>query len=280
MKIGVSSYSFSQYIDRGEMTQLSVIKKAKEMGFDDIEFVALTPPEGISQLEYAKMLKCEAEACGIEISAYVVSENFAVENASEPIRHIKECVDITNELGAKIIRFDIMHNYDYFRSFEEAFVTLVPAIREIADYAAEFGIKATIENHGYICQDSYRVEKLINAVNHPNFGLLADMGNFMCVDEDCAIALSRVSNLAFMVHAKDFKKIAFVDYNGEKDCYKTRACNYLMGTHIGGGIVPVAQCIEILKKAGYDGYIDIEYEGQDDCIKGLTLGLEYLRKLI
>ena len=34
MKIGVSSYSFQQLINSGEESQLSIMKKAKEMGFD------------------------------------------------------------------------------------------------------------------------------------------------------------------------------------------------------------------------------------------------------
>ena len=36
MKIGVSSYSFQQLISSGEETQLSIIKKAKEMGFSEM----------------------------------------------------------------------------------------------------------------------------------------------------------------------------------------------------------------------------------------------------
>ena len=39
MKIAASSYSFAQLIRKGEMTQFETIAKAKEMGFDAIEFV-------------------------------------------------------------------------------------------------------------------------------------------------------------------------------------------------------------------------------------------------
>ena len=39
MKIGVSSYSFQQLINAGAESQLSIMKKAKEMGFDAIEFI-------------------------------------------------------------------------------------------------------------------------------------------------------------------------------------------------------------------------------------------------
>ena len=37
MKIGVSNYSFMQYIRDGKLDNLSVIAKAAEMGFEAIE---------------------------------------------------------------------------------------------------------------------------------------------------------------------------------------------------------------------------------------------------
>ena len=78
MKIGVSSYSFSQYIKSGKLTQLTAVAKAKELGFDAIEFTELMPPEGVSQAEYAKQIKAEANKCSIEISAYLVGANLAL----------------------------------------------------------------------------------------------------------------------------------------------------------------------------------------------------------
>ena len=53
MKISVSSYSFQQYIKAGKLTQLSAIAAAKEIGLEAIEFIDLTPPEGMTQAEYA-----------------------------------------------------------------------------------------------------------------------------------------------------------------------------------------------------------------------------------
>ena len=60
----------------------------------------------------------------------------------------------------------------------------------------------------------------------------------------------------------------------------TRGANYLRGTAVGDGDVGSAQCIQILKNAGYDGYLDIEYEGPEDCIEALKKGLDFLRKSI
>ena len=56
--------------------------------------------------------------------------------------------------------------------------------------------------------------------------------------------------------------------------------NYLRGAAVGEGDVGAAQCIAILKRAGYDGYLDIEFEGQEDCIAALTRGLAYSRECI
>ena len=41
MKIGVGDYSFSQYMSDGRLDCISVIKKAKDMGFEAVEYVEL-----------------------------------------------------------------------------------------------------------------------------------------------------------------------------------------------------------------------------------------------
>ena len=279
MKIGVSSYSFSQYIQKGMLTQLTAVKKAAEMGFDCIEFTDLTPPEGMSAADYAAEIKAEAEKNNIEISAYVVGANLAKKDEGElecEIKRLKECLDIAHILGAKYFRHDVMYDYKDFRSFDLALPTIARAARAVTEYGESLGIKTMTENHGYICQDSDRVEKLINAVNHPNYGLLADIGNFLCADEDPHRALSRVANLAFMAHAKDFEVHDF-KYEGGFD---TRGCKRLVGVSVGSGDVGAEQSVAILKRAGFDGCIDIEYEGSGDCIEGIRQSFEFLKKII
>ena len=70
MKYAVSTYSFSQLIDSGKMTQLDCISKAKEMGFDGVELVDIANFADGDVLGYAKKLADEAERCGIELSNF------------------------------------------------------------------------------------------------------------------------------------------------------------------------------------------------------------------
>ena len=67
MKFSVSSYSFQQYIKEGKMTQLDAVVKAKELGFDAIEFTDLMKDGLEAQLEYAKELRAKANELGIPV---------------------------------------------------------------------------------------------------------------------------------------------------------------------------------------------------------------------
>jgi sugar phosphate isomerase/epimerase len=137
-----------------------------------------------------------------------------------------------------------------------------------------------MENHGYFAQDSQRVEKLVTAVGNPNFGLLIDIGNFMCADEVSEIAVGRVASLAAHVHVKDF---LFREGNSPvqgQGWFPTRAGNLLRGTVLGHGVVRVKQCLDILKKAGYDGAVSVEFEGVEDCLKAIEWSLANLEEYI
>lgn len=165
-------------------------------------------------------------------------------------------------------------------SFNEALSLTVPLIRAATEYGEKLGIVTMTENHGYAFQDADRVEKVYNTVNHKNFKLLVDIGNFTCADEDPVKSVSRVANLAAHVHLKDFEMIPFDSNASKENTFMTRGCNYLRGVAVGYGDVKTVQCINILKKAGYDGYLDIEFEGPEDCITELERGLLLVRSAI
>ncbi len=282
MRISASSYSFNRLLKEGKETQLSVISIAKELGFDDMEFVDILPPEGVSKEEYAFKLKAECERLGMGISSYTFGADLFQETEEKQraeIDRVKKQVDIAEILGVKVLRHDATFD-SKGKSFEQALPVLADACREITEYAEKKGIKTTVENHGHFCQDSLRVEKLYNAVNHPNFGLLCDMGNFVCVDEDPAKAVSLVAPYAFYVHAKDFHIKSGVGTDPGEGYAKTRGGNYRRGAIVGHGDVPVKCCLSALKMAGYKGGIAIEFEGMEDNIKALSIGIANLRRYI
>lgn len=287
MQIGVSSYSFSRLVRSGEMRQIEVIAKAKEIGFDVIEFSTIKLPEGETLEGFAPKLKEEAGRLGIGIANYTIGADFL--NGSDgdldaEIERVKEEVRIASILGAPGMRHDATRGFPAgkkgAKGFDAALPRLAEGCRKVTEFGAELGVRTMVENHGHFCQDSVRVEKLINAVNHPNFGVLIDMGNFACVDEDPGEAVGRLMPYAFHVHAKDFHlKPGTAPWPGDGWAL-TRGGNFRRGAVIGHGDVPVTQCLRIMKQAGYDGVLSIEFEGIEEVIRGIELGHDNLRRFV
>lgn len=283
MKISVSSYSFQQYIAAGKMTQADAVKKASELGIEAVEFTELQPcknPTLEEQLSYAKAIKETADQLGIEISSYVIGANLfqnTPEENDEEVKRICDQVKVAKALGAKIMRHDICFSLNGKRSFDEGLLKAAENARKVAEYANTLGVKTCSENHGFIAQDSDRLERFFNAVNHKNYGLLVDFGNFACADEDSEKAVSRLAPYAILAHAKDFAV-----YTDPKlpHTFCTRGGNFLRGMIIGYGSIPVKKCLRILKNQGYDGYVTIEFEGIEDCILAVKTGAENLRRYI
>ncbi|MCQ2413406.1 MAG: sugar phosphate isomerase/epimerase [Clostridia bacterium] len=290
MKLSVSSYSFQQYINSGKLTQVSCIEKAKEMGFEGIEFIDLSPKAEATlddQLAYAEEIRAEANRVGIEIVAYTVGANLYRPDGKEADAEVERLcgqVRVAAALGAKLMRHDVCYwgksPDGRVMSFDQMLPVMAKNARRVTEYAQTLGIRTCSENHGYTAQDSDRVERLYNAVNHPNYGLLVDIGNFACVDEDSVTAVSRLAPYAIHAHAKDFIKRPFGLSPANSHCLTTRGMNTLVGCAIGEGDIPVEQCVAILRRAGYDGFLSVEYEGTGDCIEGIAKGLENLKTYV
>lgn len=279
MEIGVSSYSYSKC----RMDALQIVHKAAEMGFKHIEFSGLPlMPDDMDPLVYAAEVKQACDEAGIEVVNYAVGADFINNGLDNEIERLKQEVKIAFELGASFMRHDATYGFsqDYHgpRGFDDALPVLVKGYRAVTEYAEGLGIKTMVENHGFFCQDSDRVEKLINGVNHTNFGLLLDIGNFLCADEDPAIAVGKLLPYVFHVHVKDFHVKSGMLPDPGDGWFKSRAGNYLRGAIIGHGDVPVIQCLKMLKTYGYDGVISIEFEGMEDAILGISVGRSNLER--
>jgi len=287
MQIGVSSYSFSRLVRAGGMPQIEVIAKANEIGFDVIEFSTISVPEGETLPGFAAVLRAEAERVGIEIVNYTIGADFLKGSDGDlaaEIERLKREVDIAEVLGVPGMRHDASGGFpdDHVgpKSFDAALPRLAEGCRAVTEYAAGKGIRTMVENHGYFCQDSVRVEKLVKAVDHPNFGVLIDMGNFVCADDDPPTAVGRLMPYAFHCHAKDFHLKPGSEVFPGAGWGVTRGGNYFRGAVIGHGNVPLMQCLRVMHRAGFEGVLSVEFEGIEEALNGIQLGHDNLRRLV
>ncbi|MCQ2479903.1 MAG: sugar phosphate isomerase/epimerase [Clostridia bacterium] len=285
MKTCVSSYSFSNYMRQTGATQKDIISIAAKMGFDAIEFTDLSAPDGMTEMEFAEILRAESEKCGIPIVNYTIGADFLnCEDFDAEVKRVCLKADVAKALGATGMRHDATVGYKddrkKYSSFDTALPTLVKGCKAVTDYAKTIGIETMVENHGQFCQESARVERLMGGVNDPNFGWLVDIGNFLCADDEPIKAVGVAAPFAKHVHVKDFHVKSGSEFDPGKNFFTTRAGTYLRGAILGQGNVPVYQCLKTIKRSGYDGYVSIEFEGIEDNLSALETGLENLNKMI
>jgi sugar phosphate isomerase/epimerase len=157
---------------------------------------------------------------------------------------------------------------------------LIKGCKAVTEYAKTKGVRTMMENHGYFCQDSDRVEKIVTDVNDSNFGLLLDMGNFLCADENPIVAFGKLMPYVSYVHAKDFHVKSGDNIAPTDGFFTTRGGNHLRGAVLGHGDVPVFQCLSLVKNAGYDYFITLEFEGHEEPRMACEWGLNTLKKYI
>ena len=283
MKTSVSTYSYGGYNSDEKLGIFGIIEHAKKTGFDGIEF---TEGGWQQQPDGAKKIREHCEKVGITPVAFLVGADFinwGSEDGREEIARVKGLIDTAADLGVSMLRHDVtggVRSRKYGIGYDDLLPVLAERIREVTEYAQEKGIKTMTENHGFFSQDANRVEKLINAVGHPNFGALIDMGNFLCADENPNISVGIMAPYAFHVHAKDFFIKDGLEPNPGDGWFMSRAGNYLRGAIIGHGNARVAQSIRTIARSGYDGYITIEFEGMEDNLAGIEIGYKNLKRFI
>ncbi len=280
MKIGVSAYSFEKYRKATGCDFKEITRQTKKIGFDAIEYTEIRPEMAKDPVAYAKELRELCDSLGLTIASYTVGANLLSPEIEKEMERLFLCVDTAEALGVPCMRHDVCWELPEGKTWYEMVPVLAGRIRTITEYAEKKGIRTCSENHGYIYQQPERVETLIRAVGNKNYGWLVDIGNFLCADANPMDSVRIAAPYAVHAHIKDFlyRKVRPGEPTPE-GFFKTANGNLLRGTIVGHGDVPVAECVRILRSSGYDKVFSIEFEGAEENIPALELGLAYLRKL-
>jgi len=121
--------------------------------------------------------------------------------------------------------------------------------------AEELGVLLALENHWGLGSTPEGMLRIFNAVNSPWLQLLMDTGNFL---ENPYDKLEKIVPYTCFVQAKTY-------YGGGE--WYTLDLDY-------------KRIIDILKKANYQGYISIEFEGKEPGDAGVRKSVDLLRKYI
>lgn len=293
MKIGVSMWSYFHTWRKGGFDVPAFIREAKRAGADGVELldffyndagadrIQLFTTEQVAPKRAAAQ-EALAET-GLPIPIFSVANNFAKHDPSEREQDLKKIqfgVDEALAYGAKVVRVfagDVSETV----TFDQAREYIVDGLAKASVYAHERGIRLALENHGTLAGRGEQVCGLIEDVRtragNDALGANPDTGNFLIVGQQSDEAIREVAKYAYMVHFKDFAP-APDDWTGFS--YKTIAGDPLIGTAVGEGVVDLAACIAALEGAGFDGWLSVEYEGEEDAMTAVPRSIENARKFL
>ena len=257
-------YSYLKAVKDGRLDIGSFIHEAKRIGADGVELLDFF----YKDMDRDRAAAMQAlEETGLVCGVFSVAQNFAKKSPAErQVEAGKVMVGVEEALkyGAKVVRVfagDVSEGIE----FDEARKWIIMMLADVSNYAQEHGVKLALENHGTLAGRSDQVKGIIDDVRdkcgHDALGANPDTGNFMLVGQAGHEAVEDVASYAYMVHFKDFKK-ADEGYDGFT--YKALDGTGYYGTVIGEGEVDLGACVASLKEAGFDGWLNLEFEGDGD----------------
>jgi len=239
----------------GEMLEL-----AKNMGFSTLELFQyddLQTPD----LDVAKALADKAAELNMSFSCLSLSVNLMAEEVAAQIRRAKDYVLVAAAAGAPYFHFTTFPVLSYDRrgvDRNKMIQRLVPSVRELCDYAAEHQIGCVLEGQGYYVTGVEALAQLVSAVDHGNLGIVADLGNTLCVDEAPEHFVGYFAPMIHHVHVKDMVRRKLPDGDSHAPWIQTRGGSWIHRTELGTGVVDLEKCLRILKAVGYSGGYVIE----------------------
>lgn len=221
----------------------------KEFDLDGVEYVNTFYFDKAENTEYLSQLKQRADDNGVESVLIMCDALGNLGDADDGARiaavenHYK-WVNAAKYLGCHSIRVNAAGQ----GTREEVAAAAVDGLGRLTEYGAAEGINIVVENHGGYSSDGAWLSQVIAQVNSDYCGTLPDFGNF-CVEsgpEGCVDMYDRYKGLAeLMPYAKGVSaKSNVFDAQGNEtnSDYK--------------------RMMQIVKDAGYTGFVGIEYEGE------------------
>jgi sugar phosphate isomerase/epimerase len=168
-------------------------------------------------------------------------------------------------------------------SLDEQRAWLVENLQEASERACSLGLTIISENidypparplmgRGADCRD------ICAQVGSPAFRLTYDAAASVFVGDDPLRTLDEMSKYIVHVHLKNLRPLS----PGEQPD-RFRDANdgtRYTGTTLDSGIIPIETTVKELKRFGYAGFLQIEYQGEDDPRVALRHSVEYLRGIL
>jgi sugar phosphate isomerase/epimerase len=256
-KLSLAQWSLHKTFNDQGVDPFKFAEMSKEMGFEGLEYVNHLYAKQIEELGFDTVidsLKSLSEKNGMQNVLIMVDNEGDLADPDEDVRDAavenhKKWIDAAAKLGAHAIRVNTFGTND-----PEIWKTaVVDGLKKLSMYAATKNINVLCENHGWLSSDAEKLMQAITAVNMTNCGTLPDFGNWCTKRKDktakwgeCEeVYPDKYKGTALMMAAA--KAVSAKSYDFDENGNETT--------------IDYTKMLQIVKDAGYTGFVGVEYEG-------------------
>jgi 3-oxoisoapionate decarboxylase len=257
MKVGIDSYCYHRFFGEvyphqnqppKQLTLEDFIKRAKELDVDGVSLESCFIPR--FDKAYLSEIKGMLDEFNFD-RVYAWGHPDGLEGGKNESAYddMVEHIEYANAIGAKVMRVvgsSLMFRFEDHGPQIQKLSRMFTNAMKVAD---TYGIKLADENH--IDYNADEMLELIHNVNHPNFGINFDTGNFLRVLDDPIQGMEKLAKFTFSTHVKDLKINPQAAVN---DWY------FFSCTPVGDGLVDNQKLAQLLKDANYEGFLAMEID--------------------
>ena len=245
-RISLAEWSLHRTLGAGDLDNLGFITAARrDYGIDAVEYVNSFFFEQAENIDYLKSMieRCDGE--GVR-SLLIMCDNEGrigdpdAAARTQAVENHYKWVEAARTLGCHSIRV----NAQSAGTEAEQHERVVDGLRSLVSFADDHEINVIVENHGGLSSNGKWLAGVLTAVDHPRCGSLPDFGNFW-IDADTMY--DRYRGVEEMM---PFAKAVSAKSNEFDAAGNDTGTDYL-------------RMVRVVLKAGYRGWIGIEYEGSD-----------------
>ncbi len=268
--IAVATYSFWRFKDNQKMPIVECIDHAARMGFDGVDILLIQMDD--QSKGALNKIKRHALINGLDLCCMSTHQGFVSPDEARRQKNVDltiQQIEIAYQLGVPIVRINTGRwgtsgNFDELMAHrgiepvlpghteDEGFKWVIDAIEKCLPKAEECGVILGLENHWGLARTPEGLLRIVKAIDSPWLQVLLDTGNFL---EDPYDKLEMCAPKTVFMQAK---------------------------TYYGGGLwytldLDYPRIGRLMRKHGFQGYVSLEFEGNEDWQTAVPKGLKLLR---
>ena len=235
-----------------------------EFGINCIELVNTFYYSKAKDSAYWERFKNQCDALGVTVNLIMCDALGNIGDTDDDARRKTvqrhhDWIDIAKQLGASAVRVNAAGQ----GTMEEVAANVVDGLSQLNAYGLSQGVRVLVENHGGYSSNGQWLAGVMKAVDSVNCGTLPAFGNF-CIERSASGCINEYDRYLGMEELMPFAQgVSAKAYEFDSDGNEQ--------------FTDFMRAMTIVKAAGYEGYVGIEYEGSQ---LSEELGIRATRELL